>query len=759
MQRLIIFLFLLNYNLSFSGIPVGFWRDHLSFRRATHVAVSENAVYCSAGTGIIIFRKDDGSVEKLTRINGLSDIDISCIRWSEENNLLLIGYSNGNIDIIRNNKITNLSDILRGAILGTRSINNILFAGSKAYLSCSFGIVVVNLEKDEIAETYYLGEGGQRLAVNDMAFDGAYLYAATSGGLYMADINSPNLMDFSNWSHLDFLTDPGAFFLSLAWFDQKLYAVELSGSGRYSILQIEGSSFRYFGDPSDVPVTLRYRSNYLMVLKETEALIFGRDHTLIEKIDDYGLWGVAMRDLEIDNNGNIWIADRLHGLLNRTGGEYRILTPQGPFSNNVFSISAYPRRAYFAAGGYTSAYNNLWRNGEFSVLDEGTWRTRFNYDVRDVLYVKEHPDNPGIQFVSTWGYGVAKYHDGALEEIFNESNSTLRSIIPGGNYIRIGGMAFDKNGNLWITNSGVSEPVSVIKPDGQWISFPYGGIINHDHVGRLIINSLDQKWVLLPRGGGLFVFKNNDLNNHGRTRKLRITDETNSLISNEVYSIAEDHNGFIWVGLNNGVAVYYNPSNVFREENFHAHRIVVTGSRDHEIGYLLNNETVTSIAIDGANRKWFGTERSGVFLVSADGKKQIHHFSRQNSPLLSNHITDIAIDPATGEVYFGTVSGVVSFRGDASEPHSAFDAVYVFPNPVRENYDGPVTIAGLVRDSIVKITDISGNLVYETVSLGGQAIWDGRDFRGRRVHTGIYMVFISSPDGSQSHVTKLMYIR
>jgi hypothetical protein len=453
-------------------------------------------------------------------------------------------------------------------------------------------------------------------------------------------------------------------------------------------------------------------------------------------------------------NGTVWIADRLHGLMRRSGGSFDILTPPGPFSNLVFSISSYPGRTYFAAGGYTSAFNNLWQNGEYSLLSQGIWTSRLNYDVRDVLYVKEHPDDPAIHMLATWGNGLVEYRNGELYELYNEQNSSLRSIIPGGDYIRIGGMVYDNQKNLWVTNSGVPEPVSVRKANGEWQSFAYGGLINHDHSGQLIINREGHKWMLLPRGGGLFVFDNEG----DQKRKLSITNENNALISNEVHSIAEDLNGYIWVGLNNGVVVYYNPSRVFSEENFNAGRIVLTGSREHEFGYLLNNETITSIAVDGADRKWFGTDKSGVFLVSPDGKQQIHHFTRQNSPLPSNTISDIAIEPASGEVFFGTTSGVVSFRGGATSPHHGFNDVYVFPNPVREDYEGTITVTGLMKDSLVKITDISGNLVYETTSLGGQAHWDGRNYRGRRVRTGIYLVFVSSPDGQQSHVTKLMFI-
>lgn len=740
-------------------VSAGAWRDHLSYRLSTHVAVSEETVYCAAGAGLIVYRKRDNSLEKLSKVNGLSDVGISCIKWSEQNKLLLAGYSNGNIDIISNNTIINLSDILRSPVPGSKSINNILFVGQRAYLSCNFGIVVVNLERNEISETYHLGGGGAELVVNDMAFDGTFLYAATSSGLYRGDINAPNLMDFSYWTMLDFLPEPGALFSSIDWFDGVIYAVQMTGSGSYVTLRIVDDQWNYFSEPSGNPIRLEVYGNYLSLVKGTETEIYSSGNRLVERIDSYGLWDVAMRGVQVDNNGNLWIADRIHGLVTRTGGTYRILTPPGPYSNSVFSISAYSRRTYFTAGGYTSAHNNLWQNGEYNIIKDGIWTSRLNYDIRDVLYVIEHPDDPETHLLATWGYGIAEYRNGEFYNIHNEENSSLRSIIPGGHFVRIGGMAYDDKKNLWITNPGVPDPVSVRMANGEWRSFPFGGMINHPHLGKIIINNLGHKWVLLPRGGGLFVFdQGTEGNSGGLNRKFSVTDKNNAIISNEVYSIAEDRNGFIWVGINNGVVVYYDPSKVFSDMNFYAHRVVVSGVKENEAGYLLNNETVTAIAVDGADRKWFGTEKSGVFLVSADGKQQIRHFTMQNSPLLSNTITDIAIDPMTGEVFFGTTAGLVSYRGDATSPHSGFRDVYIFPNPVRENYDGPITITGLIKDSTVKITDISGNLVFETVSMGGLAMWDGRNYRGHRVHTGIYLVFISNSDGSQTHISKLMFI-
>ena len=742
-------------------MPVGAWSDHLSYNRASHVAVTGSRVYCAAGAGMIVYNMADNSLDKLSKVHGLYDVDISSLEWSEEDQILIVGYASGNLDIVSDNRIINLSDILRSSVQGSKSINNILVAGHKAYLSCAFGIVVVNLERNEISDTYYLGDDGVRLSVNDMAFDGTFIYAATSSGLFRADVNSPNLLDFSFWERLEFLPGPGDLFHSVTWFDGKLYAVQMNSSGNYVAFQITGETFVPFGSSSATPLKVTASGNFLALVNESEANIYGPGASLVRQIDDYGYWGLAIRDLEIDSDGTTWIADRIFGLVRNSGNRYDILTPPGPHSNRVFSISSYAGRSYFAAGGYTPAFVNLFQNGEYSIYAGGRWSSRLNYDIRDVLYVKEHPDNSDIHYLATWGYGLTEYHGGEFSNAWGEENSSLRSIIPGSRFVRIGGMAFDAGNNLWVTNSGVPDPVSVRKANGEWRSFPYGGLINHDHTGRIIITGSGHKWVLLPRGGGLFAFDNGqniDETSSDQARKFSVADENNTLISNEVYSIAEDRRGFIWVGTNTGVVVYYNPERVFSGENFYARRIVVSGSRQDDIGYLLNNETVTAIAIDGADRKWFGTQKSGVFLVSEDGTRQIHHFTSQNSPLLSNNITDIDIDPATGEVFFGTSSGVVSFRGEATAPRQGFSDVYVFPNPVRENYNGPVTVTGLMKDSVVKITDISGNLVYETVSLGGQAVWDGRNFRGRRVQTGIYLIFISNADGSQTHVSKLMFI-
>ena len=209
-----------------------------------------------------------------------------------------------------------------------------------------------------------------------------------------------------------------------------------------------------------------------------------------------------------------------------------------------------------------------------------------------------------------------------------------------------------------------------------------------------------------------------------------------------------------------GVAVFYSPDRVFEDgANYDAQQILVPRNDGSGLAdILLETEVVTAITIDGANRKWIGTERAGTFLLSPDGIEELAHFTEDNSPLLSNNVNSITIN-SDGEVFFGTASGIISYRGTATPPPTSGSDVYAYPNPVRENYTGLIAIKGLANNSIVKITDSYGNLAYQTVSEGGQAVWDGYNFDGHRAATGVYFVFATTDDGSEKVVTKILMIR
>jgi ligand-binding sensor domain-containing protein len=369
------------------------------------------------------------------------------------------------------------------------------------------------------------------------------------------------------------------------------------------------------------------------------------------------------------------------------------------------------------------------------------------------------PDNNNHIFVSTWGGGLLEYENNSLLKQYTESNSPLQNIIPGRPYVRICGLALDRSKNLWLTQTGVPGSIKVLKADGTWIANPV--TIDAPTIGDIIITKTGHKWIILPRGYGLFVLDDNntpDVFSDDRYKKLLVQDTGNQTIS-FVYSITEDLDGNIWIGTDQGPLIYYNPEKVF-DSDLEANRIKISrNDGTDQADIVLKTETITSIAVDGANRKWLGTTSSGAYLLSPDGTTQIKNYNEQNSLLFSNSIVTLAVDNKTGEVWFGTLKGVQSVRGDAMSGGEKFKNVYTFPNPVREDFTGNVTITGLIKDSQIRITDISGNLVYETVSDGGQATWDLKNYTGRHVATGVYLVFCASKDGSQSFVTKMLVIK
>ncbi|NQU80280.1 MAG: T9SS type A sorting domain-containing protein [Bacteroidetes bacterium] len=765
MKKIVIsIIFLLLPLLFIKGqIAIGEWRDHLPYMHAKKVALSEDNVFCATGQSVFKYNISGNNLEKLSRVEGLSDIGISSINFSNELNLLLIAYENSNLDIIQDNNIINLSDIKRKQIPGLKTINNILFSDEYAYLSCSFGIVVVNIEKHEIKDTYYIGNEGARINVFDMAFDGFYLYAATEQGVFRAPYNDPNLFFYATWENIA-KSGNGNIYNQIVCFRNKIFINQTNESiATDSIFIITDTTRQLFNFKHEFKnYSFRCGQDYFVISSDKIVRIFDKDLILTREIDDYGYGYPSAMDAIIDISGTIWIADGNSGLVkSREQNYFDGIYPNGPYTTNAFDLAADNSIVCAVGGGINSSWGGIYKNGEIFIFQNEQWQSILNYSVHDAVNVLIDPANSTRLYVGTWGNGILVYENGEISEHFSPSNSSLESMIPGEPYVRIGGMGFDKNHNLWVTNSGVNNPVSVKTNSGNWFSLPYSTRINSPLQGNILLTKYEHKWIVLPKGNGLFAFDEKgtfENTNDDNWRKFSVKD-TEGESFNNIFSIAEDLDGNIWVGTDQGPLVYYSPENVFSENSFVAQRIKIPRNDDSGLAdYMLGTETITVIEVDGANRKWIGTENAGVFLLSEDGTKQIYSFNSNNSPLFSDRISSIALDHNTGEVFFGTDKGLISFRSTSTSGSKNFNEVYVFPNPVRENYTGPVTISRLVSNVNVKITDIAGNLVFETTALGGQAIWDGKNLNGDRVQTGVYLVFCSNEDGTETHVTKLLFI-
>jgi len=741
-------------------IKMGEWRTHLPYAYCTLVEAAGDRIYCSSTGGFFYYNLEDNSIEKLSKIDGLSDNGVIAMRWSEATGTLVIAYKNANIDVIREQEILNVPDIMKKQIPGDKSIKDLYFMEHMVYISTGFGIVLLNLERNEIKETYYIGDNGEALGVNQVTSDGTYIYAATNQGIRRGLLADPFLFDFNAWETLTDLPDPTGKYNSIAHYRGTLFASWEDPAGEQDrVYYHTGSSWEtypYF--TSDRCRKIMNHGDVVTLVDRFHVNVISDDLLVVRK-----LYTDNPRSASVDGSGTLWVADNGEGLVTDQGGEKWSIVPNGPYTSSVYDMASSGNMLYAVQGGITGSWNNQFLLAVLETFRDEQWDYDTTRTHRDLITLSVDPLDPTHVFAGSWGYGLLEYRDGQKVNQFGESNSTLQSIFPGGDFIRIGGIVHDPMGNLWMTNTGVSEPLSVLKTDGTWKSFRVDNLLSDfSALGRILVTQSGQKWVIVPRGNGLFAMDDNgtiDDTSDDVYEKISVVDEFGKVITNDVHSFAEDRNGNLWLGTNQGILVIYSPYRLFTEGSVHAQKIWVP--RDDGTDYvdpLLGSQLVTAIEVDGANRKWLGTGGGGVYLVSPDGTEQVKQFNAANSPLLSDNITDICVDGISGEVFFGTDQGIISYKGQALTGSSQYDNVVVYPNPVRETYEGLVAIKGLVEKTNVKITDMGDNLVYETESLGGQAVWDGKNFRGDRVATGIYMIFLSGGEGTLSHVTKVLFI-
>ena len=339
-------------------------------------------------------------------------------------------------------------------------------------------------------------------------------------------------------------------------------------------------------------------------------------------------------------------------------------------------------------------------------------------------------------------------------------NSSLQTRInQGGENVFVSGTCFDNEGNLWVCNSFVSEPLSMLTPEGEWMSFTCGSSASDKLCTDLYIDkTMGYIWMSI-KDVGIVVYDNNQtplIASDDQYKVLNSNTGQGGLPNNVVNTITEDRDGEIWIGTEQGPAVIYNVYDIFSSNDIDAQQILL--NLDGSVQLLLENENISEILIDGGNRKWLASAGGGLFLMSEDGTEMIYSFNKDNSPLFSNSISSLAMNENTGELYIATAEGLMGFKAEATSPETQFSDIYAYPNPVRPEYRGNIAVKGFMEKSEVKITDASGNLVYSTVSIGGQATWSGNTLDGNRVKSGVYYVFATSQDGTQKTKTKILVL-
>lgn len=765
--------------LAVAQVPVGQWQDHFQYRSTVAVAQGNDGVYCATSTAVFKFDETTGETTRYTKVNALSDVNIQAMAWSDQQQKLLVGYRNGNVDLLGKNSVLNLPDIKRSNLVGDKGIYAIVVRDQLAYLACGFGVVVMDLVRQEVRDTWIIGPGGSQLRVNGLAFRADSIYAATQQGLYVASQQAPNLADFNSWHKRTDLPMPNGAFTAVVDFSGKLFVNSRPGTAHDTLYYSDGGPWQVFPDvlgEDNNSIAVSQDGARIIIAQQPSVRQYDAQLAIQSYTGDY-LGQTLKARYAIDRpQGGVWIATDGNGLLRSNNG-FLSVSPNGPANNVSYRMAAAQGQVYITTGGVAGNWDDLFKKDGLHRYKDNTWTTdgpandplyatggnQFAGSLNDILPVLVDPDDGNHAFVGSWDDGLVEFRDGRVATFYDPSNSTLQRT---GNSAtddtptRVGGLAYDSKGNLWVANASCPNPLSVRLKNGNWYSMgsipPLG---TNTLIADMAVDESGNVWVVRPRGNGMLLFSDNGTPTDpgdDKSKALTNFEGQGKLPSMDVYSVAVDLDGQIWVGTNKGIGVFYNGDATFGTDG-DAQQILL--EQDGNVQILLETEAVTAIAVDGANNKWLGTQSSGVYQVSPDGTQQLAHFTVDNSPLPSNSINCIAIDGVSGSVFIGTDQGTLSYRGGATEGSLSSECATVFPNPVRSTFTGPVAITGLVRGSDVRITDVAGDLVYHTTSNGGQALWPGTDIKGERVASGVYLILVVDPSGSSHCNTKVVVVR
>lgn len=717
-------------------VGIGQWRGHLSYSCVDRLCLSGTTLYAAASQGLLAYDLEDNTLEALDKTHRLNDVGIATMAYDELTGNLVVAYSNANIDLLRDGRTYNLSDIKRATLAGDKSIHSIRFHQRRAYLACGFGIVVIDLDRCEIEDTWYIGPEGTHVPVYDVAFYHDSLLAALDSSLLAVSLDEryPNIA--SNWS----LRQPLAGCRQMeVWADTLL--CRLSGEVLRSMRVCQGQLVRAWPDRVEV------------LQADGSATTYGPLDWLTE---------MDAHDALLLPSGALYVAHGWAGLVAIEGGQLRSLTPSCPPSDNVYALLPQRDRLYLCQGGKSTTYANAYLPPQVAVYEGERW-TRSDMagaELFDAVSVAQDPKQSSRALVACWGYGIVELQDLAAVALYNQYNTPALPAYTSGTFesLRTGAVCFDPKGNAWMTNSLVDDGLVCLHKDGSWQTIPTRNMVGNKDIDQILYDTVNRCVWFCGQDNKLFV-----ADAEGRTAWVD-PNYGAKMETSAVTCIAQDHDGILWVGTNKGLKIITNGGQAFANGGAGEKSPVtcsnITISNDAFSEYLMAYERITALAVDGANRKWVGTAQGGLYLISANGQEELLHFTATNSPLFSNKVTALGIMPFTGEVFIGTPQGLQSYRSTATYANSyASEEVQAFPNPVEPGYDGPIAVRGFSRNALVHISDAAGHVLFSGTATGGQVVWDGRTLQGERAASGVYFVLSSDSQGKNRMVGKILVVR
>jgi len=757
------FFFLFMLQMAFSQNKQ-LWTGYFSYNEVIDLAESSTKITASTQKALFSKKFSTNELKTITTIDGLSGQDITAIYHSASYNKTILGHENGLILIINESDgrilfVPGIRD-QAGITANKKRINHFYEYEGKLYISCDFGVVQYNLITSGFGDTYLIGPAGGEVIAQQTVILGNYIYVNTQvNGIKRADIANANLNDFNQWQTFD-----AGYWSGIAVLNNQLVGFNANSS----IYKFVGSTPQIVTTLPQIGVDFRVYENKLIATTLNHVYVF--DENLVQT---HHIVSSQFPDLSVTFNcatvisNTLYIGTKESGIISillSNTSSFQVVKPDGPSRNNVFGIQTAPQnKLWVAYGGYNIFYAPDESSYGISQFSSKGWLNLPYSEMMDAHSLVRFAVNPKDRnnvFVASYSSGILEIDDDEVIARYDQTTpggpeSLFVSEAPAYRSVRINGMVFDKDGNLWFNNGFVNNAVKVFRANGTWQSYPivdYIDMLNESY-GRMTIDKNGTKWFVSNRNG--VIGFNEDVTPRFKLISFGEDDSNSALKSSR--AIAVDNRNQLWIGTAGGLRILPGVDRFLGTDELNVNPIIIMD--DGLPQELLYQQFITDIVVDGANNKWIGTADSGVFLLSPNGQETLYHFTRENSPLPSNVINDIDINGETGEVFFATTAGLVSFKGTSTASSGDLSQVYVYPNPVRPEFYGTVKISGLLNKAIVKITDIEGNLVYEATSEGGTLEWDTRAFGKYRVASGVYMVFISSEDGTETKVKKIMIIR
>ena len=732
------------------------WKLHFSYRSPNMLTASPQHIYAVANGALLSLDRNDYTLHYWDKSDGLNGSSISHIAWDNYGKKLIIAYEDGRIDLTdENGRVTQLPDLYMKSGAIDVTTHCITPGKHHAYIGSSFGILAINTSKAEISDTYYIGEQAGNVEVKEIIEEGDSLYAFANGYMYAAAL-ADNLVDYHFW-HRTTLPDG-----------------EMTHAGIFrGELHVLVDSVLYHREQGVWVQAMTKKLSWIHA-GEGRMLAYIRGEGLFQITEEYGLAGLTDRYIANDavcSQGEYWMAEEGWGLIRLSNEGDMYFHPEGPNSNFGYFVHSAHGKVYATIGGRWAS--QFFREGKVNICEGGQWTAISTYQLIpadgvwpfDPVSIAVTNDDPDHFYIATYCAGVYEYNHGSITRYGDGTNgSTIKrtstDITPVELYTRTDGATMDAEGNLWVLNAtSIGEAVHVMSPDHRWhalrlytggqkltLTTPKGIWIDRNNSRRKWF--MDQRstpgLILLDDGGT----PTESYDDRCVKRSEFMDQQGKTVVPSYFYCIAQDHTDRLWVGTENGILLF-NPETDFFTSNT-CRRIIIPRNDGTGLGdYLLGEEQINCIAVDGGNRVWIGTAGSGLYLIE-DDTITVAHFTDNNSLLPSNNILSIAIVPETGEVFVGTDKGIASYLSDASEAAEDMSNAYAYPNPVRPDYGGSIAIKGVMENSEVNIIDSGGNLVCKTRSNGGTAVWDGRLPDGRRATPGVYTALCNAQGGKKA---------